>query len=164
MGQGTGSSCRVRSHSIAVAAAPNPIPAENNNPNIHAFTFTLSFRKKYRAIVNSTNTTSAAIPSLLVAASEIIVDQLVIWDFSCCPENQVKSGPNEFASLARGRRQLCGLTFELTCTLRRADFGLGFRARNWTAAKCQVERGVRPRVGARQQRFLLITGRAVLEG
>ena len=38
------------------------------------------------------------------------------------------------------------LTFKLTCTLGWADFGLGFRAQNWTAAKCQVERMVRPAV------------------
>ena len=37
------------------------------------------------------------------------------------------------------------LTFQLTGTLRRADFGLGFRAQNWTAAKCPVERRVRRR-------------------
>ena len=37
------------------------------------------------------------------------------------------------------------LTFELTGTLRRANFGLGFRAQNWTAAKCPVERRVRRR-------------------
>ena len=37
------------------------------------------------------------------------------------------------------------LTFQLTGTLRRAYFGLGFRAQNWTAAKCPVERVVRPR-------------------
>ena len=36
-----------------------------------------------------------------------------------------------------------GLTFELTCTLWRANFGLGFRDQNWTAAECQVERKVR---------------------
>ena len=38
-----------------------------------------------------------------------------------------------------------GLTFELTGTLRWADFGLGSWAQNWTAAKCPVERVVRPR-------------------
>ena len=30
--------------------------------------------------------------------------------------------------------------------MRWADFGLGFRARNWTAAECPVERVVRPAV------------------
>ena len=35
-----------------------------------------------------------------------------------------------------------GPTFELTCTLRRANFGICFRDQNWTAAKCQVERWV----------------------
>ena len=35
------------------------------------------------------------------------------------------------------------LTFQLTGTLRGADFGLGFQAQNWTAAKCPVERRVR---------------------
>ena len=37
------------------------------------------------------------------------------------------------------------LTFELTGTLRWADFGLGSWAQNRTAAKCPVERVVRPR-------------------
>ena len=45
------------------------------------------------------------------------------------------------------------LTFELTCTLRRADFGLGSWARNWTAAKCQVERRVRRRMLRRDTIF-----------
>ena len=39
--------------------------------------------------------------------------------------------------------RMCGLTFELTCTLWWANFGLEVIARNWTAAKCQVERVVR---------------------
>ena len=39
-----------------------------------------------------------------------------------------------------GRR----ITLKLTGTLRWAGFGLGFEAQTWPAAKCPVERRVRP--------------------
>ena len=35
------------------------------------------------------------------------------------------------------------LTFKLNGTLLRANFGLGFRDQNWTAAKCPFQRPVR---------------------
>ena len=43
------------------------------------------------------------------------------------------------------RVYLSRLTFELTGTLRWAEFGLEFIAQTWTAAKCPVERPVRRR-------------------
>ena len=76
-------------------------------------------------------------------------DQACVKFFEAQRTRQGGSGGVAFErpSASAGAFRLRGLTFKLTCTLRWADFGLGFRAQNWPAAKCPVERLVRPRPG-----------------